>query len=129
MHLHMHMHPACNHTRSGFKNVTLLDGRQFAFAAYMADGNQKILIGYFTNAEEAALACAFATSNPRTFLYPAATHARVTVCHAVPHLCTDARSIGPEASHQLHRLTSVAAPRPVRGAIEVCHRSTGELRP
>ena len=78
-HMHMHMHPACNHTRSGFKNVTLLAGRHFTFAAYMADGNRKILIGYFMHAEEAALACAFATSNS-TFLYSAATHARVAVC-------------------------------------------------
>ena len=109
--------------------MSILDLKKFQFSAFMADGKQKILIGYFVTAEEAALACAFATSNPRTFLYPAATHARVTVCHAVPLLCTDARSIGPEASHQLHRLASVAAPRPVRGAIEVCHRSTGELGP
>ena len=79
VHMHMHMHPACNHTRSGFKNVTLLAGRHFTFAAYMADGNRKILIGYFMHAEEAALACAFATSNS-TFLYSAATHARVAVC-------------------------------------------------
>ena len=109
--------------------MSILDLKKFQFSAFMADGKQKILIGYFVTAEEAALACAFATSNPGTSLYPAAPHAHVTVCHAAPHLCTDARSIGPEASHQLHRLTSAAAPRPVRGAIEVCHRSTGELGP
>ena len=50
-------------------------------------------------------------------------------CRRVPHLCTDARSIGREASHKLNGLASAAAPRPVRGAIEVCHRSTAELRP
>ena len=55
--------------------------------------------------------------------------ARDRVPHATPFLCTDARSIGPEASHKLHGLASSAAPRTVRGAIEVCSRSTAEVRP
>ena len=47
-------------TKSGFKNVSLADlGRQFRFAAFMPDGKQKLLIGYYLAAEEAALACAF----------------------------------------------------------------------
>ena len=52
-------------SRSGFKNVSFFENcRQFRFSAYMADGKQKIPIGAFVAAEEAALACAFATSNP-----------------------------------------------------------------
>jgi hypothetical protein len=52
-------------SRSGFKNVSFFETcRQFRFSAYMADGKQKIIIGAFVAAEEAALACAFATSNP-----------------------------------------------------------------
>ena len=118
-------------TKSGFKNVTLADsGRQFRFAAFMPDGKQKILIGYYLAAEEAALACALAHPNPSTSLCPTATHARLTVRQASPQLIAPPvhsraldRARGESQAGQCRRECRRAAPS------AQCHRGASPLHP
>ena len=118
-------------TKSGFKNVTLADsGRQFRFAAFMPDGKQKILIGYYLAAEEAALACALAHPNPSTSLCPTATHAHLTVRQASPHLIAPPvhrraldRARGEPQAGQCRRECRRAAPS------AQCHRGASPLHP